>query len=269
MKTKPKPKKPTAKKVAPVKVAKPVPAKKVAPVKKVVKASELATSKLSPKKAPAKKATRSSGWGRKKPTIKKREKKSIERLEAVTKSLEPIDLPPPHEPTAPNQLTLPLAVVPPMPPGMIGFTKVEPWISKHNIPLPPAPKPAAIVLPQAPAPRPAVRRGDPGQWYKNVPPPPPPRPRVILTPPPAQIELVQDTDAAGRKRYVCKTAPDSRYHVRNRSLIDRPVSVVRRICNDYPNLNRKQVLELCVVTGVDYNTASTQYSIWKTKQAKQ
>jgi hypothetical protein len=76
------------------------------------------------------------------------------------------------------------------------------------------------------------------------------------------MELVQEKG----KRYVSKTAPDSKYHLRDRSDVEKPVAVVRRLCEENPDLPRKDVLTLCIEAGVNKNTAMTQYSLWRAKQ---
>lgn len=94
---------------------------------------------------------------------------------------------------------------------------------------------------------------------------------VVITlttppPPPAPTELEIVKDGEQGKRYLSKTDPGSKYHLRDRSDTEKPVSVVRGICNANPDLARKEVLALCIAAGVNKNTAMTQYSLWKAKQ---
>lgn len=69
-----------------------------------------------------------------------------------------------------------------------------------------------------------------------------------------------------KRRYVSKTAPDSKYHQRDRSTVGSPVTVVRDICAANPTLKRKDILALCIEKGVNKFTAATQYSLWKAAQ---
>jgi hypothetical protein len=78
------------------------------------------------------------------------------------------------------------------------------------------------------------------------------------------VELVKDSSGKG---YVSKTAPDSKYHLRDRSDCLKPVAVVHKICSENPKAERKAIIELCLAAGVNKNTAATQYSHWKRKQA--
>lgn len=95
-----------------------------------------------------------------------------------------------------------------------------------------------------------------------------PPPMVIpkSEPPPAEIDLVKDGKG---KRYVSKTAPDSKYHLRDRSEAEKPVGIVRNFCNANPTMERKQVILACIGLGVNKNTAATQYSLWKAAKAKE
>lgn len=99
---------------------------------------------------------------------------------------------------------------------------------------------------------------------------PVPAPIVLpkSAPPPDKIELVHEGKAGQGKRYVSKTEPDSKYHLRDRSEAEKPVSIVRRICEANPALERKPVIALCIAAGVNKNTAATQYSLWKAAKAK-
>lgn len=273
-------KKPTAKKVVPAK--KGTVKKEVTRVNRFVQSGgQLPNAKKTLAKSVAKKATEKATAKKKRAPLSDKMKQTVKaRKQAATKHVvitQPAEMLAPGE-TTPQPVTLETTItgeqvttrllpaalrLPPPLPIVAKFLLVPASQMVLPLALPHAPRPRVMIIPQAPAAKPAVRRGYPGDFYKHVPPPPPPRPRVTPLPPPAQIQLVQAADAAGRKRYVCKTEPDSRYHVRNRSQVERPVAVVRKVCYDYPQLNRKQVLELCVSMGVDYNTASTQYSIWK------
>ena len=108
----------------------------------------------------------------------------------------------------------------------------------------PAPAPALVLLPP-PAPAPVIP--------KDV-------------PPPAKIELVREGTTG--KRYESKTAPDSKYHLRDRSLAVKPVTVVRNIVDANPGMERKDIIALCLAAGVNKNTAATQYSLYKAAKAK-
>lgn len=67
------------------------------------------------------------------------------------------------------------------------------------------------------------------------------------------------------KRYEPKTPATSAYHQPKRSTCEKPIEVVKRICQANPGKQRKEVLALCVAAGVNPSTAATQYSIWKVK----
>lgn len=113
---------------------------------------------------------------------------------------------------------------------------------------PPAPKPAPVVVPEAGFALPAT------------------------VPPPPAISLVIAPDAGdgkkARKRYVSKTDPTSKYHLRDRSEAEKPVSIVRRLCVSMKGNTRKEVITACIKAGVNINTAATQYSLWKSAEAK-
>jgi hypothetical protein len=87
---------------------------------------------------------------------------------------------------------------------------------------------------------------------KSVPFLPPPLPGQSVTIPPEV-----------KRRYESKTAPDSAYHNRERSTIQKPVDVVKGLCAANRKMARKDVIALCVAAGVNKNTAATQYSLWK------
>lgn len=113
---------------------------------------------------------------------------------------------------------------------------------------------AAMEEPEEPAPAPA----------------PEPKPEVVAAPVlpappplPEAIELVKD--GKSRSGYVGKTAPDSKYYLRDRSEAAKPVTVVREICEANRDKTRKQTIDLCLAAGVNKNTAATQYSLWKKK----
>jgi hypothetical protein len=84
-------------------------------------------------------------------------------------------------------------------------------------------------------------------------------------PEPAPTPAPQPAPVAESKRYVSKTPPDSKYHLRDRSAVESPVTVVRNICNANIGKPRKDIVALCIAAGVNKNTAATQYSFWKTK----
>jgi hypothetical protein len=117
--------------------------------------------------------------------------------------------------------------------------------------------------------KPAPKATKPAPKAKVVAPvaPPPVAPVITLpkdVPAPQEIELVKDGDKG--KRYVSKTAPDSKFHLRDRSESPKPVSIVRKVCEANPNLTRKEIILLCLDAGVNKNTAATQYSLWKAKR---
>lgn len=68
-----------------------------------------------------------------------------------------------------------------------------------------------------------------------------------------------------KKRYESKTDPGSNYHNCVRSTVEKPISVVKRICLANAGKPRKEILALCVAAGVNPSTAATQFSIWKVK----
>lgn len=70
---------------------------------------------------------------------------------------------------------------------------------------------------------------------------------------------------APAKRYVSKTDPDSKYHNRERSTVQKPVAIVHSICAANPGLARKEIIALCLAQGVNKNTAATQYSMFQLK----
>jgi hypothetical protein len=91
--------------------------------------------------------------------------------------------------------------------------------------------------------------------------PPPPAPEV-----PQETTLVREGEKG--KRYVSKTDPDSKYHLRARSTATKPCHIVREIFCENPQAERKAVIALCLEAGVDKNTASTQYSLCKSGKVK-
>lgn len=91
----------------------------------------------------------------------------------------------------------------------------------------------------------------------------PPAPLPKAPPAPASIALVKENDGKKNKRYVSKTDPDSKYHLRDRSDAEKPVAIVRDVCKRNPKMARKDVINLCIAQGVNKNTAATQYSLWK------
>lgn len=101
-----------------------------------------------------------------------------------------------------------------------------------------------------------------------TPPTPTPDPAPTVSTENPQVITLEREGETG-KRYVSKTEPDSKYHLRDRSLILKPVAVVKQFCEDAVNedgeftLTRKQVIDQCVALGVNKHTAMTQYSLWK------
>lgn len=106
------------------------------------------------------------------------------------------------------------------------------------------------------------------QRAKVVPylPPPAPRPMTELEKIDAGLMNVDGTPIAPKgqpKRYESKTDPDSKYHNRERSTVEKPVAIVHRLCAANPTMTRKEIIALCIAQGVNKNTAATQYSLWK------
>jgi hypothetical protein len=89
------------------------------------------------------------------------------------------------------------------------------------------------------------------------PPPPAPAPAELPGMPPAPVV---------KKKYQPKTDATSKYHNRERSTVEKPVDLVRRICAANPRSARKDIIALCVSQGVNKHTAATQYSLWKAAQ---
>ena len=113
-------------------------------------------------------------------------------------------------------------------------------------------------------------KAEPAPVVPTPEPEPTPAPAIVLPkdkPAPDHIELEQEEK--GKKRYVSKTDPTSKYHLRDRSEASKPVAIVRRICEEMPGAERKAVIMACITAGVNKNTAATQYSLWKAKKAKE
>jgi hypothetical protein len=93
-------------------------------------------------------------------------------------------------------------------------------------------------------------------------------PRTLKAPAPA-IDLNNltpegvENSKEPTKRYVSKTDPDSKYHLRDRSVAQKPVAIVRELCGANPKADRKTIIALCEARGVNKNTAATQYSLYK------
>lgn len=148
---------------------------------------------------------------------------------------------PATETTTPDQLPPPPAVIE-VPIETTVHDQPEPEPTPAPTPTP-APEPGLVVVPDLNA-------------VINPPPPPP----VVA---PTTIELQRSGETG--KHYVSKTDPNSKYHLRDRSDIAKPVAVVRAICQANPTASRKSVIEACIANGVNKNTAMTQYSLWRAK----
>ena len=55
---------------------------------------------------------------------------------------------------------------------------------------------------------------------------------------------------------------------RNRSAADSPVELVWKTCDEMEGARRKDVVEACIVLGVNVHTARTQYQRWFTENKK-
>lgn len=81
------------------------------------------------------------------------------------------------------------------------------------------------------------------------------------------VEIVEvETEGGKAKRYVSKTAPDSKYHLRERSSAVKPVKIVHNYCAENPDADRKTVIAYCIIQGVNKHTAATQFSLWHARR---